>query len=164
MRATAPDPKALVELLDQTKDVLEQLVKSLDHEYLQLKTSAGSELAAVVAEKEASLSRLAKFDLMRQEFLDLHGSDRSKPTMEQLFQTFDADTATQLQARWNGVAVLTRETRRLNQRNGATINLSRSFVETMLAIWRGDDPSQRIYGPNAQPSPPSNTVRPIAEA
>ncbi len=164
MTSTTPAADALVVLLDEIASILEHLVKTLDQEYQLLKSSSAPELTDVVADKDASLTRLSELDCLRREFLNLQRGDQPLQTMEQLFDTLHAEQAALLKSRWDRVVKSTREVHRLNRRNGATIHLSRNLVETFIAIWRGQeqDLTASTYGPNAQPAPASIT-RAIAE-
>lgn len=157
------DSASLRELLDEIAATLERLVVKLDQEFACLTACATERLEQLVANKEALLEELAELESRRRRRLAEGGFPDSLLGMEQLFESCGPMQSEPLRARWRTIVRLIGNARDLGERNAATISLTRGFTERLLSIWRGEDPSHGLYGPQGRPSSLS-AGRQIAQA
>lgn len=150
MTDTAAKARELSTILAETASTLERLTNTLELEYQQVASPAKSNLTALVADKEAALGRLAELDAMRRALLTPYGKEQSTEKLEELFAALDPNQDLDLRLQWEAIVHSIGKANRLNEINGATINLSRAHLEAFLSILRKDDTNEELYGPSAR--------------
>ena len=120
---------ALMAVLDDMQQAVDQLGHVLEAERTALNTSSSAALDEAGARKQAIMQQLEQLDAERQ-----------------LLSREQPDVAAALAPAWAHIVQSLRQCHQLNQRNGSTVNLRLTQVRQALAVLTGHAGESELYG------------------
>ena len=139
---------ALRSLLEEALGAGQHLLTILDEERRALGAGDNEAMERTGADKQVSLSLLEDLERRRAAICIEHGKAVEPTHMTE--HTRQADPSGQLAEEWDTLRSIMRQCQAANNVNGHVLRLRRQHVARALAVLRGEDPGERLYGPRGE--------------
>ena len=144
----SPFAAAMRPLLEEALGAGQHLLTILDDERRALGAGDNDAMERTGADKQASLTRLEDLERRRANICREHGKAVEAKHMGD--HTREADPTGQLADEWETLRSIMRQCQDANNINGHVLRLRRQHVARALAVLRGEDPGERLYGPHGE--------------
>jgi len=144
-------PTALSSSMTQAIELLESLNTLLIAERSALKERDTANIQSVLEQKTGLLKQLEQNASARSQFLASAGFNGDELGMENYLESLPV-AASQLKQQWLALKEKLQTCKDANQVNGTIVHRSKTQVETLLNILRGQSGQQRIYNDTGKSS------------